>query len=146
MDQCVWLMEPMLAIGVNLSETEFTWIKLDKRQPRFAEIVYEIFRCNLAHGTEVPQGFSIELHKSDQWRSFSIAPQELILPDTLIFALLAIAVFSHVNADQRIGAAYHLSHGTRRFIIDEWWGRESEVQPYFSQVAIPRVTMKFSGQ
>lgn len=142
-DRYLWLVEPMLALGVNLSETVFTWITLERRQARFSEIVYEIFRCNLAHGTEVPAGFSVELRQSDRWRSFFIAQQQAVLPDTIIFALLSIAVFSSVNANQRINAGYYLSHDATRFVIDEWWGKEADVQPFFAQMAIPRVTMKF---
>ena len=142
-DRYLWVIEPMLGIGINLDETTFKWIALEKRPSRFSEIIYEIFRCNLAHGTEVPPGFGVLLRKSDENRSVLIGQQQLVLPDTIIFALLAVAVFSSVNAGQKIGSNYWLSCGTMRFTIDDWWGREADARICFSTVEMPRIKMEF---
>lgn len=142
-DRYLWLVEPMLAVDINLQDTTFTWVQLKQRDPRCSEILYEVFRNNLAHGTEIPAGFAIELRQHVGWRALSLGPQQLVLPDTVIFALLAVAVFSEANAGQSIGAVYHLSHGSQEFVIDEWWGRESDARTYFDQVRLPRVTMQF---
>src|SRR5258706_11397326 len=40
----LWVIEPMLAIGINLEEAKFTWIALKNRPSLFSEVVYEIFR------------------------------------------------------------------------------------------------------
>lgn len=142
-DRYLWIVEPMLAIGINLEETTFKWIVLEKRPARFSEIIYEIFRCNLAHGTEVPPGFNVVLRKSDEHRSVLIGQQQLVLPDTIIFALLAVAVFSTANAGQKIGADSWLSCGTMHFTIDEWWGREADARISLSTVKMPRIKMDF---
>ena len=143
-DRYLWVLEPMAAIGINLEETTFKWIALKNNRPaKFSEIVYEIFRCNLAHGTEIPPGFSVELRSSDEFRSVLIGQQTLCMPDTIIFALLGVAVFSEANAGQQIGKDSWLSCGTMRFPIDQWWGREADARICFSTVHLPRVTMQF---
>ena len=142
-DRYLWIVEPMLAAGINLEETTFKWIALEKRPSKFSEIIYEIFRCNLAHGTEVPPGFGVVLRKSDEHRSVLIGQQQLVLPDTIIFALLAVAVFSEANAGQKIGTDAWLSCGTMHFTIDEWWGRETDARICFSTVKMPRIKMEF---
>jgi hypothetical protein len=142
-DRYLWVIEPMLAVGINLEETTFKWIALEKRPSTLSEIIYEIFRCNLAHGTEVPPGFEVLFRKSDEHRSVLIGQQQLVLPDTIIFALLAVAVFSAVNAGQKIGADSWLSCGTMHFTIDEWWGREADARICFSTVKTPRIKMEF---
>jgi len=142
-ERCLWVVEPMLGLGINLETTEFSWIVLNKQPPQFSQIVYEIFRCNLAHGTEIPLGFSLELRKSDQWRCCKLGPQKMVLPDTLIFSLMSIAVFSSVNIGQHLGGTYHLSHADKEFVIDEWWGREADARAYFNTVKMPRVTMQW---
>jgi hypothetical protein len=143
----LWVIEPMLAIGINLEDTTFKWIALQNRPARMSEIIYEIFRCNLAHGTEVPLGFQVVMATSAEHRSVLIGQQQLTLPHTLIFGLLGSAVFSEANAEQRINnGTYWLSCGTMYFTVDEWWGREADARVCFSTVRMPRITMNFDAQ
>jgi hypothetical protein len=143
----LWVIEPMLAIGLNLEETTFKWIALRNRPAKLSEVVYEIFRCNLAHGTEVPSGFDIVLATSEELRSVQIGHQKLTLPHTLIFGLLAAAVFSEANKEQRLNSGnYWLSCGTMYFGIDEWWGRETDARICFSTIRAPRITLSFDSQ
>lgn len=145
LNEYLWLIEPMLAIGINLDDTIFGWIRLKKAPSRFADIIYEIFRTSLAHGGPIPGGSGLQMRFSDEVRGVWLRAEHITLPDTIIFALLAVAVFARVNGRQVIGAAYYLSHADRRFVIDEWWGREADVRDYFAQaqMALPRVTMQF---
>jgi len=139
-----WLIEPMLAIGINLRETIFEPIDLGSHEPNFAQIIYEIFRCNLAHGDNIPLGFEIEFTENDQWRSAIIGKEKFVLPDTLTFALLSVVVFSEVNSEQRIGNEdYYLTHDQRKFVIDEYWGKEEVVLDYFQSVDLPSVKLEF---
>jgi hypothetical protein len=140
-DRYLWVIEPMLAVGINLEETSFECIKLGKRPSKFSEIIYEIFRCNLAHGSEIPSGFEVLLRNSNEHRLIILGQQRLEIPDTIIFALLAAAVFSTVNAGQNLGKESWLGCGTMHFIIDKWWGREADAQICFSTVNAVRVTM-----
>jgi hypothetical protein len=142
-DRYLWVIEPMLAAGVNLEDTTFKWISLVRRPSKFSEIIYEIFRCNLAHGTEIPSGFEILLRSGEDHRRIVYGQQRLEIPDTIIFALLAAAVFSTANAGQKIGADSWLSCGTMHFTIDDWWGREADARICFSTVKAIRLTMQF---
>lgn len=143
----LWVIEPMLAIGINLEETKFKWIALKNRPSLFSEVVYEVFRCNLVHGTDIPKGFGVVLRHSNEHRSITIGQQEMIIPDTIIFALLGAVVFSEANAGERINNGhYWLSCGTMQFTIDEWWGREADARICFSTVKMPRITMNFDAQ
>lgn len=140
----LWVIEPMFAIGINLQETTFKWIMLKNRPALMSEIVYEMFRCNLAHGTEVPQGFSVVLSTNAEHRSVQIGQQQLTIPHTLIFGMVGAAVFSAANVGQRINNGnYWLSCGSMFFTIDEWWGRENDAKICFSTVRMPRITMNF---
>ena len=139
----IWVIEPMFAVGINLDETIFKWITLKSKQSKFSEIIYEIFRCNLAHGTELPSGFKVELRSSNEYRTMELGQQVLNMPDTIIFALLAVAVFSTVNGDQKINRDYWLSCGETKFIIDQWWGRENDAKKYFNTLKLPRVKIEF---
>ena len=138
-----WILEPMLAIGINLDETTFDWIKLEKRAAKFSEVIYEIFRCNLAHGTEIPSGFTVHQANDPKLRVFEMGQQSLSLPSTLIYGLCAIALFSNVNKEQKSNTDYWLSQGDMHFTLDDWWGRESDARICFSTVRMPRITMKF---
>jgi hypothetical protein len=141
----LWLMEPMLAIGVNLETTQFTWGTRPGRSS-FADVLYDIFRTNLAHGDELPNGSGLIAPFDSNTRSASFANGTFLFPSTIIYSVLAVVVFAPANGAQRIGdPAYYLSHADRRFPIDEWWGRAEEVRPYFLAAleAIPRVTMNF---
>lgn len=144
-DDHLWLVEPMLAIGINLETTRFDWIRLKKKESRFSEVIYEVFRCNLAHGSPIPGGSGLTVRFSDHARAAHFAPDQIVLPDTVIFALLAVVVFARANAGQRIESDYYLSHADRRFVVDEWWGRENDLKDYFAQALsqLPRVTMNF---
>ncbi len=105
-DDHLWLVEPMLAIGINLETTTFSWIRLKKRNSKFSEVIYEVFRCNLAHGSPIPQGSGLTVRFSHMARRAKFGPDLIELPDTAIFALLAVVVFARTNAGQRIGSDY----------------------------------------
>jgi hypothetical protein len=145
LDQHLWLIEPMLALGINLETTKFSWIRLKNRESRFSEVVYEVFRCNLAHGSPMPGGSGLTVRFSHDARRATLGPDSIELPDTVLFAMLAVAVFAPVNSEQRIGSPYFLSHAAREFVVDEWWGREADVRSYFESAlaGLPRVTMNF---
>lgn len=117
----------MLASGVNLVETKFGNIQLrSTNSPDLAEIIYEIFRCGHAHGDEVPKEFSVLPSQGNFGSRWGVGKGELHMPDRIVPALLAVAVFSKANADEVSAGAYHLSLGNEQFPISEWWGREDD--------------------
>ncbi len=93
-----WLLEPMIGAGLNLVDTRFSNIKWGKiASPDFAEIIYEVFRCSHAHGDEVPPSFSVTISKGPFLSHWTLTEGELHMPDRVVWALLAVAVFAEVN-------------------------------------------------
>lgn len=137
-----WILEPMVGAGLNLVETVFSNVHLKNNpSPDIAEIIYEIFRCSHAHGDEVPQNYSILPTTGTQISNWGFGFDELHMPDRIIWALLAVAVFSKVNAQEKSDGNYYLSLGDNRFPIRDWWGREDEFRPVADRYNQTRVKM-----
>jgi hypothetical protein len=68
------------------------------------------------------------------------------LSDRTIFGLLAVAVFSPVNADQHVPDGYHFTFGRRclRLEINQWWGRAADFPAVAATEPVPRVTLDFA--
>ena len=135
--------------GMNLQETIFPF--RDSRGGigvKFEDIVYEKYRCSLAHGDELPDGYGInvKLEKEVQRGSVDTANQAITLPESAIYALGLPCVLAPVNADQRIGDnRYHFHDPINSYVVDRWWGlRECarKIMDFDSQV---RVKMDFSA-
>ena len=87
-----------MGAGLNLVDTRFSNIKLRKTASSdFAEIIYEVFRCSHAHGDEVSPSFKVTISKGEFLSRWTLAEGELHMPDRVVWALLAVAVFSQVN-------------------------------------------------
>ena len=115
--------------GINLEETKFENVKLgNNASPDFAEIIYEVFRCSHAHGDEIPQTFSLIPTTSPFGSQWLLADGELHMPDRVLWALLALSVFSTVNAVETSPNTRYLALGENRFVVADWWGREAEVR------------------
>jgi len=140
-----WAIEPMFASGINIEETIFKNISLKKREAHLSEVLYEIFRCNFAHGNELPDGFDIEFTTDPNLRKVVLSKQSIIMPDTIIYALCSAVVFSSVNSDSKINDGYYLSLGTMYFDINRWWGREDDAKICFSTVKSPRIVLNLDS-
>jgi hypothetical protein len=134
-DQYLWLIEPLLGLGLNLEATTFRWDAAGVRPLRFAEVLYRIHRA----GARIAPGVSI--CRSIDYPAARRAKQ-LTLPDTVTFALLAVVLFASINADQHGGQDYYLTHGTTHFPLDQWWGREAEARAYVARFEVPRIAMR----
>ncbi len=62
------------------------------------------------------------------------------MPEHIIWALLAISVFSKANRGIRTDGDYYLSWGSEtlgigihKFIIKDWWGREEDFRLFLSR-------------
>jgi hypothetical protein len=142
-----WIIEPALGAGINLEATKFSNINLSGlSNPDFADIVYKVFRCAHAHGDEVPLEFALTLGNAEG-RMWTIGDGVLNLPDTLIFALLFVAVFAPVNKDERPlpGAILTLGAEENRdtFEISDWWGRSADLQPIAAKHNTVRLSLEF---
>ena len=117
--------------------------------PDLADLIYHVFRCKNAHGEEVPEPFSL-IRSEDGLSDWKLAKDEIRMPDRIIWALLAVAVFCKANADVRTSEDHFLSWGserlglgTHKFTTREWWGREEEFREFIlPRNNMPRVKME----
>ena len=75
--------------GLNLQETVFPFSDSKGNVGiTFADIVYEKFRCNLAHGNELPDGYGVSVQIAEGCQQFCIdtKKQALTLPQSAIYA------------------------------------------------------------
>jgi hypothetical protein len=122
-----WILEVMIGSGFNLAESRFANIRLPKlHNPDFAEIVYHILRCSHAHADEVPNEFTLTASEGGFNSHWLLRHNEVHMPDRVIWALLAVSVFSKINVSEFTAGTYYLSLGNERFTISDWWGREDD--------------------
>ncbi len=135
--------------GLNLKETIFPFKDAKgKIGITFADIIYEKFRCTLAHGDELPDGYGISVQISPGYQQFQIdiANQSMTLPQSVIYALGIACVLAPANADQKIGSnLYHYKDPINTFVIDRWWGKVECARKIMDFTAQPRVKMDFSN-
>jgi hypothetical protein len=137
-----WIIEPMIGARINLVETRFSNVRLRSNDsPDLAEVIYEIFRCSHAHGDDVPACYSVIPTEGSVNSRWLIGNGELHMPDRIIWALLAIAVFSRVNAHEKSTGTYYLSLGDDRFPVCDWWGREGDFRPVATRYNQTRVKL-----
>lgn len=135
--------------GIDLSRTVFPF--KDSKGcvgVKFEDIVYEKFRCNLAHGNELPDGYDISVKISEGIQQFmiDITGQSMTFPESAIFALGLPCVLSPANADQKIGSnSYHYRDQVNHYVVDRWWGKVDcarAIMDFGDQV---KVVMDFSN-
>ena len=134
--------------GLNLQETIFPF-KDNKGAIgiKFEDIVYEKFRCNLAHGNELPDGYGLTVKVATGIQQFmiDIKNKSMTLPESAIYALGLPCVLAPANADQRIGSSfYHYRDPINHYVIDRWWGKidcARKIMDFERQI---RVKMDFS--
>ncbi|MEI6215018.1 MAG: hypothetical protein WCP10_13005 [Desulfuromonadales bacterium] len=135
--------------SLNLQETVFPF-KDNKGNVgiKFEDIVYEKFRCNLAHGNELPDGYGITVKIADGIQQFmiDIKNQSMTFPESAIYALGLPCVLAPVNSDQKIGSnLYHYRDPINHYVVDRWWGKVDcarAIMDFENQV---RVKMDFSN-
>ncbi|MCX7147787.1 MAG: hypothetical protein NTY05_00010 [Rhodocyclales bacterium] len=135
--------------GIDLRETVFPF-KDNKGNigVKFEDIVYEKFRCNLAHGNELPDGYDINVKVSDGIQQFTIdiAGQSMTFPESAIFALGLPCVLSPANADQKIGSnLYHYRDPINLYVVDCWWGKVDCARAIMDFGAQVKIKMDFSN-
>jgi hypothetical protein len=113
--------------GLNFQETVFPF-KDNKGNigVKFEDIVYEKYRCNLAHGNELPVGYGITVKVSGGIQQFmiDIENQSMTFPESAIYALGLPCVLALSNSDQKIGSNfYHYRDPINHYVVDRWWGK-----------------------
>lgn len=135
--------------GLDLHDTVFPF-KDNKGNVgvKFEDIVYQKFRCYLAHGNELPDGYDINIKVSDGVQQFTIdiAGQSMTFPESAIFALGLPCVMSPVNSDQKIGNnLYHYRDTINHYSVDRWWGKVDCARTIMDFGTQVKVKMDFSN-
>lgn len=122
------ILGPMGGLGFDLDKTRYD-VKLERPKasggkPDIADIIYGIHRCSHNHGKDLPEGY--ELIPDFNGCRIDYVTGKVRLSEKVIFGLLAIVVFSPVNAHQKTSYGYFLKFNEHVFPINDWWGRASE--------------------
>jgi hypothetical protein len=132
--------------GVNLKETIFPFKnKKGNSGLKFEDIVYEKYRCSLAHGDELPEGYGITIKVAEGIQRFKvdIKGQSMTFPESVIYALGFACVLAPVNSEQKIGnIGYHYRDPINHYVIDRWWGKAEcarQIMDFENQVRVKMV-------
>lgn len=142
------ILGPMGAPGIDLARTRFP-VKIEKPtaggSPDIADVIYTIHRCSHGHGDELPEGFELVPDADGPARLTRTRFErgKVRFSDRLIFGLVAVAVFSPANADQRVPETYYLTFGLQRLPINEWWGRAADFPAVAATDPVPSVVLDF---
>jgi hypothetical protein len=135
--------------GLNLQETIFPFKDAKGNIGiGFADVIYEKFRCNLAHGEELPDGFGVSVQIAENHQKFliNIEHQSMTLPQSAIYALGLTCVLASVNSDQKIGNnGYYYRDFINTYIVDQWWGKADCARKVMDFDAQVRVKMDFKN-
>lgn len=151
-----WLIERFIGEGFNLVETKFSYLDLDNGNgknvpdPDLADVIYHIFRCGHAHCEAVPIKYQI-LEAGNGVHPWEMDRENkgLRMPHTVIFALLAVSVFSKANLDIKTTGEHLLKWGSPQmgyqgFTIKNYWGKEDDIKDFFKDRPQTRVKIDFS--
>jgi hypothetical protein len=145
------ILGPMGMPGIDLVETRFpvhvASPKAPGGKPDIADVVYGIHRCSHGHGDELPEGFDLlpDAFGPARLTRVEVEKGTIRLSDRMIFALIAVAVLSPVNADQNIGLGYFLTFGAEKLVINDWWGRASDFVALTATEPMPSVKLDFGN-
>jgi len=143
-----WILEPMTGSGINFDETCWSNISItdDKGKPieklDIAAFIYHAFRCTQAHGKEIPPQYKLLPRSQNSQLSYHIANNQLNIPETLVWGLLSICVFSEVNKDITTNTGHYFALGLNQFCIADWWGLEEHFKPIAIKHNPTRVTLQ----
>ena len=134
--------------GVDLQNTVFPFKNSKgKTGVKFEDVVYEKFRCSLAHGNELPDGFGIAIKLAEGIHQFEIdiEHQSMTMPESVIYALGLPCVLSPLNADQKIGNnSYYFKDSINTYVVDQWWGKTQCARQIMDFENLIKVKMDFS--
>lgn len=114
-------------------------------RPDIADVLYGVHRYLRGDEAEMPAGVEVEPH-AEGIPLFNIGSGRLWLRATAALGLLAIAVFSPENTDERIPGNYHLGWQQQIFHVVGWWGWREHFREIVRNAGITRYTLDFSPE
>jgi hypothetical protein len=140
---------PMAAPGIDLVNTRWP-VKVNRPKASgghadIADVIYGIHRCTHGHGDELPDGFELlpDAGGPDRITRFRIENGKVQLSDRVIFGLLAVAILSPANVDQKIPDGYHLTFAGTMLEINKWIGRAKDFSALAEKEQMPCVVLNF---
>jgi hypothetical protein len=140
---------PMAAPGIDLKSTAWP-VKVNRPtapggKPDIADVIYSIHRCTHGHGDELPEGFELLSDAAGPTgiTRLQVEKGKVRMSDRVIFGLLAVAVLSPENGDQKVPDSYYLTFGDEKLPINEWWGRKDKFPAIVAKVRLPQVKLDF---
>lgn len=146
-----WILGPMGIPGIDLEATRWPVRVVNPKagdgKPDLADVIYGVHRCSHGHGEELPDGFQLipDAEGPPGRTRFGVQRGSVRLSDRIIFGLVAVAVLSPVNRDQKVPDGYHLIFGknAEMLLINDWWGREDDFRAIVEAEPLPTVSMNF---
>jgi hypothetical protein len=137
--------------GINLEDSRFN-VSVQRPSAKgggvdVADVIWGVHRCSHGHGDALPDGFDLiaDVKGPPCLTTFSAERGVLRLSDRMIFGLLAVAVLSPTNADQKAPDGYFLSYENQAMVINQWWGKGTEfLQVLASRPKLPSITMNLA--
>jgi hypothetical protein len=113
-----------------------------------AAFIYYLFRCTQAHGRNIPEQYKLLPRNTSSPLAYHIADDRLHIPETLIWGLLSLCVFTKTNADIKTNTGHHFTLGGNVFAISDWWGLEDSFLPIaakHNQIRVALQGLEFSN-
>lgn len=135
--------------GLDLHNTLFPFEDArGKSGIKFEDIIYEKFRCKLAHGAELENGFGVDIKIANGLNRYrfkiDIENKSMTMPESVIYSLGLACVLSKTNAGQHIGNMnYRYWDINNIYVVDEWWGRIGEARKIIPFDKVVKVKMDF---
>jgi len=143
------ILGPMGAPGIDLRETRFP-VKVERpkaadKGPDIADVIYGIHRCSHGHGEALPPGFELLPDAGGPVGKTHLVAEKgkVRLSDRIIYGLLATAVLSPANLDQRVPEGCFLKLGEQVLPINDWWGRAEDFLVRAALFPLPCVKLDF---
>jgi len=146
-----FILGPMAMPSINIAETRFP-VSIRRTttpdgKPDLADVIYSIHRCTHGHGDELPDGFALIPNAASDKRVTEVTIEQgsIRISDRAIFGLIAIAVLSPANVDQRCPDSYYLTFGAEHVLtINEWWGRANDFPSIAATDSLPLLKLGFA--
>ncbi len=139
-----WLLSAFMP-GLALEAVRFPHVPITDNQgkhipqPDIADIIYYVFRCNSAHANQIPFNYQLIETAQKGQTAWGFSKNILMIPERVIWGLLAISVFSKANIDTIFVGDFFLSYQGNEcawhaiFPIKDFWGKEAEIRAFLKQ-------------
>lgn len=150
-----WILEAFGCPGINLEETKWTHLLLTNTygkqilNPDLADIIYHIFRCADAHAQEIPVEYDLLPREGNKIiLGIDLVRKSVQLPESIIFALIAVSVFAKANSSIKSTGSHFLTwedsqQNKYSFLVKECWGREIDLKSIIDKN--PPIRIKIEG-